>query len=569
MTQLYYHPNYALMYDKWQKYRLTYNGGEDFVDEYLQQYSARETAAEFTARKTFSYCPAHAKAAINDVRNAIYARMVDITRYGGSVSYHSAVVGENNGVDNQKRTMDDFIGGLILPELLTMGKVGVYVDRMSSGIISKLDNMTIRPYLYHYTAENILSWSYDHDGNLTAILLKDTVIDYDQVFGVAKGYIKRYRLLRKDVDPATGNPIVTVNIFDDNNDLDINTPYAILNLTEIPFVIFELESSLLTDVADYQIALLNIESSDVNYIIKSNFPFYVEQRSEIDGLKTALKGGSVESTDLGTRQGRTYPKGSDQPAFIHPSPEPLLASIEKQSQIKNDIRSLISLAVSNLASSSAESKEYNDRGLEAGLAVIGAELSYGENKIAQIWADYENQSPAVIKYPRTYNLKSDKDRMDEADELIEKISKLPSKTYQISLAKEVARLMIGHKVSDKILQQIYKEIEQSPVILTDPEIIRSDFEAGFVSTALSSALRGYPDGEVEEAKKDHVERLARIAAAQSPNNDLGAARGLPDFEDQSQTSGKEEKKESRQTDKEETTEDKTRGEQKLPLKDEQ
>jgi hypothetical protein len=31
------------------------------------------------------------------------------------------------------------------------------------------------------------------------------------------------------------------------------------------------------DIADYQIALMNLESSDINYMLKSNFPFYVEQ----------------------------------------------------------------------------------------------------------------------------------------------------------------------------------------------------------------------------------------------------------------------------------------------------
>ena len=44
--------------------------------------------------------PAFARLAINDVRNAIFQRMRDITRRGGTTSYQEAVAGLNLGVDN-------------------------------------------------------------------------------------------------------------------------------------------------------------------------------------------------------------------------------------------------------------------------------------------------------------------------------------------------------------------------------------------------------------------------------------------------------------------------------------
>jgi hypothetical protein len=52
-----------------------------------------------------------------------------------------------------------------------------------------------------------------------------------------------------------------------------------------------------------------------------------------------------------------------------------------------------------------------------------------------------------------------------------------------------------------------------------------------VSTATASEARGYDPQEVEQAKKDHADRLALIQAAQTPpGSALGAngARGIAD-----------------------------------------
>jgi hypothetical protein len=59
---------------------------------------------------------------------AIFQRMRDITRRGGSQAYQRAVNGLNLGVDLRGNTMNGFLGIKVLTELLIMGRVGVYVD---------------------------------------------------------------------------------------------------------------------------------------------------------------------------------------------------------------------------------------------------------------------------------------------------------------------------------------------------------------------------------------------------------------------------------------------------------
>jgi hypothetical protein len=137
------------------------------------------------------------------------------------------------------------------------------------------------------------------------------------------------------------------------------------------FVLLSIGDSLLKDVCDHQVALLNLGSSDVNYALRSNFPFYIEQRdmrqvgshlkpvANADG--TATSGGQAaanQNIEVGATVGRAYDLNAQPPAFIAPPSHPLEASMKLQEKLENDIRKLVQLAVVNLAPrASAESKQ--------------------------------------------------------------------------------------------------------------------------------------------------------------------------------------------------------------------
>ena len=202
--------------------------------------------------------------------------------------------------------------------------------------------------------------------------------------------------------------------------------------------------------------------------------------------------------------------------------------MEKQEKLKQEIRQLVNLAITNIAPNraSAESKSMDESGLEAGLSYIGLELEHGEREVGIIWSAYEgDKDNPNIKYPARYNLRSDADRRSEAGELKELMEAVPSVTYQKELAKDIATVVVGHRSSMEDLEKIHSEIMAATVVVTDSETIRDDHDAGFVGTELASKIRGYPAGETEKAKQDHAERAARIAAAQS---DPGA-RGVGDL----------------------------------------
>ncbi len=574
------HPGYKARYQNWQKWRDVYEGGQRFIDVYLYKYSNREGGDYFQRRKEVTYNPAFAKEAIDEVKNSIFQRLVDISRKGGSKSYQASVDGISGGVDLLGASMNSFIGRRLLPELLTMSRVGVYVDMPAVDGLTLVEAQGKQPYLYMYRTEDIRSWSYagsDQMNEFSNLLLQDYYDTYDDVTGLPTGTDSRYRRLWLQ------DGFVNVQFYnkigekiDAGNNRSDEAPIR-LPITRIPFVLVEISDSLLADVANYQIALMNLASSDMAYALQSNFPFYTEQfepraASEFMRKPSTAQGG--EATDgeaaktqevrVGNTQGRRYPKGMERPGFIHPSSEPLTASMAKQEQMKAEIRQLVNLAVGNLqpTKASAESKSMDNQGLESGLSYIGLELENMERKIAEYWAMYEKSKVPTINYPTNYSLKSDAERSAETEKLTALLPVIPSITLQKAICKRIAELTVGRQITNDELLKIRSEIDNAKAMTADPVVIASDVEIGVLDLELASEIRGYPKGTVEKATKDHTDRLARIAESQSKNNGQvngGAARGVPALDGNPAGTGSQEKKQSTDTTQDPVVKNKQRG----------
>lgn len=563
------HPDYNLFNLDWLKYRLTYEGGRIFKNRYLEKFSDFESATDFERRCNMTYCPTFSKAAINDIRNSVYQRFVDIKRIGGPASYIDAVAGNDGGVDRCGSSMNSFMGCKILPELMVIGKVGIYVDKPPLRGPARIDNVGLRPYVYYYTAEDIINWNVDERQNIRSVVLRENVYEYNENNFPIR-VVQRYRHVYQNQDG------IFVQLY--NNTPEEKPEPVKLELSRIPFYLSKLSHSLMVDISDYQIALLNIASSDINFIHSSNFPFYVEQYDPVSDLQNAMKQNieasltteGAETTAeqsgeqkarIGLTTGRRYPKGTLSPDFINPSTEPLQASMAKQEQLKAEIRLLLNLSIANLQPKrqSADSKAADERPLENGLSYIGLELEQAERAIAEIWADYEKAEPATIHYPSNYSLKSDEDNQKEAEEIEKNLSKIPSQTYQKELGKRAARLRLGCNVSLDTMKKIEKEIDSSISMNSDPDVLTADIENGLVGLELASKLRGYPEGEVEKAKEDHAAKLALISKYQSQGGINGDARGVKE-QATDPKGARQEKKDSQNTGESINPTDNTRGE---------
>ncbi len=550
------HPNFLVDHLEWEKWRLTYRGGRKYIDKYLEKIDRQEDNWDFEARKRMTPLPTFAKAALNDVRNSIFQRMRDIVRRDGSQTYHRAINGLDNGVDFRGSTMNAFMGNNILTELLVMGRVGIYVD---SPVIERDDGNApsladvrqsgFRPYLYLYQVEDILSWRCskpEDQSEFQALLLRDTCLDFDQDTLLPLQAFERFRLLW--IDDSDG--LVRLQFYNGdgiavNRDGSPAVEPIVLNLNRIPFVMPSIGDSLLRDVSQHQLALLNLASRDVAYAMKANFPFYTEQRDLRgvgDHLKhnvnpdgTAEAGGQpnhLREIQVGVTQGRAYDIGADRPQFISPPSEPLEVSMKLQERLEGQIRQLVNLAVASLASNrqSAESKSFDNQGLEAGLSFIGLVLESAERRIADFWASYESElvrsrQIATIKYPDRYSLKSDGERIDEAKRLTELIQQTPSTTARKELWKSIITVLLGGRISVDSMNKIFEQIDQAGFTTSDPETIIAAVEAGLSGEETASLALGFEPGEVDKARVDHAARIARIQQAQSSGREAANQTG--------------------------------------------
>jgi len=623
------HPEYLEDEAYWYDWRDCYNGGQRYVRRNLKKFSNRETSEEFANRKFFTPIPSYAKAAVNDVRNAIFQRLRDVSRRNGSENYMRASAGEIGGVDNKGASMQSFLGIDVLTELLVMGRVGVYVDMPQlSSPRSLADEDNTRPYCYMYRVEDILSWAVakpEEPGDFTALLLRDRGVDYNQGFAngayLPSGGYNRYRFMW--IDPFSGK--VKMKMYDEEDNiidldgnilvgrkrngqekgqitddtieienqggLDDETGIINLDLTRLPFTMPSIGSSLLKDVYKHQVALLNLGSSDVAYALKANIPLYVEQRDTravghhlkqfVDDDGTSVTSDNHkpgEEMRTGVSHGRYYDLKADQPSFIHPSPEPLMASIKLQEKLEDDIRKLVNLAVQNKTGQraiSAEAMKLSDQGLEAGLSYIGLVLENSERQIAEHWAAYESRDPeqrqvATIKYPDRYSLKNDEDRVKEATQLSELMYTVPGDQVKKELSKNIVTALLSGKINTATIDKIFTEIDNANYTTSDPDIIIRAHEGGLVGGATASRAIGFDKNEWGKAKEDHIERVQAIADAQAPPQPEGeedeegmeegmAARGVKDV-DPDPESGKKEREAANDTTLEADKKKPTRGE---------
>jgi hypothetical protein len=412
------HPEYLCDQTDDRKHRYVKESGRDFVEKYLEKFSGRESATDFTSRKKITPPSADAKAAIKEIANALAARLPSVTRRGGDPTYQTAV---GSNVDGANNSMNSFMARNVLDELLFMGKVGIYVDKAPR--VNPADRKV--PYLYVYKKEQIINWSYDAEGTLTNVLLAEHRYTIDEDTGLPNGVEEVTRQLR--LWKGRGVEVTITGKKDGPGEP------RLMPWTRLPFVILELQESLAKDIADYQIALMNMESSDIAYSLHSNFPFYTEQGAPgvADFMRPAAS--IMDATDndatisseaaaaktkelrVGNTQGRMYAPEMDRPSFIAPPSDPLKVSMEKEAQIRERIMVQLHLTLTNLRpvrlSSDAKAQEF--QGMEAGMFSIGYTLEQAENQIADIWSMYQgSKTVATVRYPTSYSQMSPDQRVE-------------------------------------------------------------------------------------------------------------------------------------------------------------
>jgi hypothetical protein len=530
------HPEYVTYGKRWHKWRLTYEGGQDFMDEFLLRYSKRETPSDFKERRQITYNPNHAKSVINIVRNAMVVKFPEIRRQGDPL-YEEAMA---NDVDGKQSGMGTFLGVEVLPLLLAQGKRFIVLDAPPAQAGATQAQDAGRPYMYAVGAEDVLAWTYADNGNtLTHVLMQEAADVAEPATGLVSGSTWRYRFMRlleagEQYAGLTG-PGVAVQLYDSEGK-ESSAP-VLLPLTRLPVVEIRLVESLMTDIADMQITELNLASTDAWFLFKGNFPIYTAQYDDNFAMikpraakRTATTAGAEQVTNreeglvaqdaaqnvqyAGVNTGVGYGKDLERPDYIAPPVSNLEVSMKKQDAIAQLIRVMVDLALTSLSvkalEQSGKSKEADRVGEEAGLAYISAVLEAAERTVADIYHELlGSKTPHSVKYPTGYSVKTPEERRAEADSLAQLRTKVRSARYQKEIDKRIVELLLKPISEPAMIAAAQAEIEASAYFDDDAArsgVIQKDVLAGLVSKTTATALRGYPADEADAVLAD--EQLA-------------------------------------------------------------
>lgn len=506
----------ADLYDQsdWTEWRYCYDSGRIFRDRFLVKFDDREKQADFDRRSKLTPIPGYATKEINGVKNSLAIRFQDINRRDASPELEALLAGEGRGIDLRGSSMNAFLTKTILPDLLVMGKVGVFVLAPEVPGISKADVPEgFRPFLAPYAIEDFraVPAPLDSPSDWASVIVRDRKVTPDVYQGTQR-IVESYKYYW--LDPQRGDRVSVQRIDAEGKE---SGPPIYTEMTAIPFVAFDILESLMRKVAAHQIALLNMISADSSYAVDSNFSFLVRQRG--NNAPAYLEGGE-DKAEVGVKKGLFYGKGLDPPAFISPPSGPLEWSLNLRRELKEEVKELVRGTLSNLG---------EDGSLEAGLAFIGGCLEDAENRIWGHWTWFESRDERkrkvpVIDYPDSWSLKTDEERLAEANsflDLAERLSGTAGKKQAIKTA--YARLWQG-KVDSKTLEAFRQEVDDAPYTTSNPEIIKLAGELSLAGADTLSAALGFAEGEANKGRRDREERALAQANAQ---REVAAAGGSP------------------------------------------
>ncbi len=575
------HPEWLDMHHLWFKWRMVYEGGDEFINEFLQRYSKREEDDDFRDRKAITYNPNHAASLINMVRNALASKLPEVQRTGDDI-YVAATA---NNIDTFNSSMAAFMATEIIPLLLAQGKRFIVVD---APILLDGEQRTLAddadpgdsPYIYAVNAEDVVNWTYSDTRTFDAILIKEIVDTIDDESGLVSGTRKQFRYMKMleegetfSFNGAEGEVVLTgkgvlVRVFgeNDNHQMEDVLDPVLLPLEQIPVVEFRLVDSLLKDIGGMQCTILNLTSSDVTFLHKGNFPIYVEQyltseaglvphgtKRQQDDFDTEIDDEDSIDQDIiddpieaGVNQGVAFPEGTSMPAFIAPAVANTKLSMEKQNEIARTMRQMLDLSLVSLSTSAVEqsgkSKEADKVGEEEGLAYVASVLETGERQTAVVFHDYIKSNKAQnISYPKGFSLKTPEERQTEIDALRKKRTAIRSPAAAKLVDRRIAQLQLEELSTPEELATVMAEINAQPFIDDDEqraEAIRADVSENLLSHNRGSELRGHEPGEFTKRVEEEKQLTDAAMGSQIPLPDGGTeddVNPLDNLDDEDET----------------------------------
>lgn len=464
------HPEYNELINCWRFFGSTYQGGRQWFEENIHKYY-REGEREFSERIVRSYRFNHTKEVVDLINKYLFKQCIQRSENAPKSVKEFWKVATRGGAG-----IDD-LAKQISKHCSIYGRVGIVVDRQKSEqkvvTVEDAQKQRVKTYAYVVNPEDMLDYSFDDEGQLNWILIRETYRDDADPLSVNNSETKeRFRLwTRKEwiLIAEVENKNKKTKSFDiiDGGNHDLG---------EVPVV---LADNLLTDERYGAPALINdiayLDKAAANYL--SNLDAIIQDQTFSQLVMPAQNvmpdtDAHEQLVEMSTKRIFLYDaQGSNHsPEYISPDPRQAHLILEVVSRIIKEIYNSVGLSAErsnkdnavSMDNSSGVAKAYDFERVNALLSAKADSLEVAENRIAKLvalWNGEESKSPEeYVQYPDNFDTRGLYDEFDIAARLM--LVEAPDAIRQEQMRTIVDKLF--PMIEEKIRKKIDAEIDDWP-----------------------------------------------------------------------------------------------------------
>ena len=471
------HPEYQEHCAQWKFFGATYEGGRQWFNDNIFKYY-REGPTEYNERVDRCYRFNHSKEVVDLLNKYLFKQNI--------------VRSEDAPKSVQEFWKHATRGGASMDELAKQiskhcsiyGRIGIVVDRQRSAspavTISDEKKQKSRTYAYTVNPMDLLDYSFDDEGNLNWILIRESYradenpFDFDSVMPK-----ERFRLWTRDSwyliqeVKKEGSESTAYEMVDQDQH----------NLGVVPVV---LADNLLSDELYGAPSLINdiayLDRACANYL--SNLDAIIQDQTFSQLVMPAqnVMAGSEEQqqlVEMGTKRVFMYDAaGSNHaPEYISPDPSQAHLILDVVARIIKEIYNSIGLASErtnkdnavSMDNSSGVAKAYDFERVNALLSAKADSLEVVENQVARLVALWNGDKPSedrIVQYPDNFDTRGLYDEFDIAARLM--LVEAPDSVRQQQMRMVVEKLF--PMLKSELKKQMEKEIKEWPQSIRDMEM---------------------------------------------------------------------------------------------------
>ncbi|MCL2874767.1 MAG: hypothetical protein FWF12_00435 [Betaproteobacteria bacterium] len=420
------HPEYEKKIKHWKFLEDTYEGGRDWFEENTFRY-IKEGEQEFSERVMRCYRFNHSREVVDLINKYLFKQ--NITR--------SEDAPESVRTFWKRATKS----GLSITEFMRQaskrtsmqGRIGIVVDTTapSGEMLSKADEKAagVRTYAYSVGPEQLLDYSFDKDGELNWVIVRECVRDDTDPFMSSGEQSDRYRLWTKEgwqlfEERKQGRKKVVIKV--DEGEYDIGVVPVILADHVINDNEYE-SPAMIDDIAYLDRAVANYLSNLDAIIQDQTFSqLAMPAQNVLPGEDKFTK-----MLEMGTKRVFLYDgEGGATPFYLNPDVKQAELIVTVINKIIGEIYHTVGLAgertkqdnAVGIDNSSGVAKAYDFERVNALLAAKADSLETIENKIAHLvalWNGEEVRSDDdIVSYPDNFDTRGLYDEFDIAARLM-------------------------------------------------------------------------------------------------------------------------------------------------------